>query len=77
MPILFLLKYTTNGLEDIISERSKGYARHAEEIKEMTTKELIEFIKFNPAILKRPLTVDDITETIYVGYNKFDLENLL
>lgn len=75
--VMNILKYAHNGFEDVISERSKVFQRHKEAIGEMKTKELINFIIDNPAVLKRPLLVDDVTKRIQVGYNLSELEELL
>ncbi len=75
--VRFLLKYAENGFEDIISTRSKMYEKYKQEIHDMTTPSLIEFIIQNPSILKRPLIVDDVTKTLVVGYNEISLEELL
>ncbi len=75
--VLNILKYAHNGFEDVISERSNAYQRHKDSICEMTTKELIQFIIDNPAVLKRPILVDDVTEKMQIGYNVVDLDELL
>ncbi len=75
--VSFLLKYAHNGFEDIISSRSKIYEKYKEELDDMTTPRLINFIIDNPSILKRPLIVDDVTENLIAGYNEITLEELL
>ncbi len=75
--VTHILKYTKNGFEDVISERSKIYNKYKGEIEEMKTKELIEFIIDNPSILKRPILVDDVTKSIKVGYNVIEMDELL
>ncbi len=75
--VRFLLKYAENGFEDIISTRSKMYEKYCDELYDMTTPSLINFIIQNPSILKRPLIVDDVSETLVVGYNEISLEELL
>ncbi len=75
--ILYILKYTENGFEDIISERSKVYELHKEELNQMTVNDYIDFIIDHPSILKRPIIVDDVTENILIGYNKYDMEMFL
>ena len=75
--VVNILKYAHNGFEDIISERSKIYLKYKDQLDEMTTKELINFIIANPSILKRPLLVDHAMEIILVGYNENDLEDEL
>ncbi len=75
--VMNILKYAHNGFEDVISERSKVFQRYKDEIAEMNTPDLINFIIDNPAVLKRPLLVDEVTERIQVGYNLSELEELL
>ncbi len=75
--VMNILKYAHNGFEDVISERSKVFQRYKDEIAEMKTPDLINFIIDNPAVLKRPLLVDEVTERIQVGYNLSELEELL
>lgn len=72
-----MLKYAKNGFEDVISERSKVYENNKEEIQNMSTKTLINFIIDNPAILKRPIIVDHVMETMLVGYNENDMNDLI
>ncbi len=75
--VSYLLKYAHNGFEDIISVRSKVYEKYKYQLEEMSTPKLIDFIIDNPSILKRPLIVDDVTETLIAGYNDILLEELL
>ncbi len=72
-----MLRFTTTGFEDIVSERSKIYIRYKEEIFNMKTSELIDFIIENPSILKRPILVDDVTETVKVGFNEEELNEYI
>ena len=66
-----ILIKSDNGTEDIISPRSKIVKESGIDIDNMTVKELIEFIRNNPSILKRPIMVDD--RKIQVGYNPDDI----
>ncbi len=75
--VKFILKYAHNGFEDIISTRSNMYEKYKDDLEEMTTPKLIDFIIDNPSVLKRPLIVDDATETLIAGYNEISLEELL
>ncbi len=43
----------------------------------MTTKELINFIIENPSMLKRPIIVDDVTESVKVGYSEHEYQEFL
>lgn len=62
-----ILIKSENGTEDIISPRSKIVKESGVDLESMTIKELIEFIRSNPSVLKRPIMVDD--NKIQVGYN--------
>ena len=62
-----ILIKSENGTEDIISQRSKIVKESGVDLDNMSVKELIEFIRNNPSVLKRPIMVDD--NKIQVGYN--------
>ena len=66
-----ILVKSENGTEDIISTRSKVVKDSGVKIEDLTIKELIEFIRQNPSVLKRPIMVDD--NKIQVGYNPEDI----
>ena len=66
-----ILIKSENGTEDIISSRSKIVKESGVDLDNMTVKELIEFIRQNPSVLKRPIMVDD--NKIQVGYNPEDI----
>ena len=66
-----ILVKTENGTEDIISSRSKIVKESGVDLESMTIRELINFIKENPSVLKRPIMVDD--RKIQVGYNPEDI----
>ena len=73
-----ILMYTENGVEDILSTRSKGYAELVEEgidFEELSLTELHYIIKRYPRILKTPIVV--AKETTLVGYKEEDIEMLL
>lgn len=72
-----MLKFTTTGFEEIVSERSKIYTRYKEKILHMKTSELVNFIIENPSILKRPILVDDITKSVKVGFNEEELNEYI
>ena len=69
--LLDMLMKSENGTEDIISTRSKVIKESNVDIDSMTIKELCNFIKENPSILKRPIMVDDTK--IQVGYNSEEI----
>lgn len=62
-----ILIKSENGTEDIISSRSKIVKESGVDLESMTINELINFIRNNPSVLKRPIMVDD--NKIQVGYN--------
>ena len=62
-----ILEKSENGTDDIISTRSKIIKEQNVDVESMTISELIEFIRNNPTVLKRPIMVDD--RKIQVGYN--------
>lgn len=66
-----ILAKTENGTEDIISKRSLIIKENKVDIDSMSINELIEFIRKNPSILKRPIMVDD--RRIRVGYNEEEI----
>ncbi len=69
--LMDILTKSENGTEDIISTRSKIVKESGVDIDSMTVKELIQFIKENPSVLKRPIMVDDTK--IQVGYNSEEI----
>ena len=67
-----ILTKSENGVEDIISTRSKVFKEKGMDIDNMKISELIRFIRDNPSVLKRPIMVDD--NKIQVGYNEEEIE---
>lgn len=61
------LERSENGTDDIVSRRSKAFQNNPLDLDEMKTTELIHYIQKNPAILKRPIMIDD--KRFLVGYN--------
>ena len=72
-----LLEFAPHGFSDIISKRSEVYLAFRSEFETMDEEEKKLFIIQHPAILKRPLIVDEVTETLYIGYNSFDIGQIL
>jgi len=66
-----ILEKSLNGTEDIISTKSKIIKEQKVDVNEMTVNQLIEFIRKNPSVLKRPIMVDD--RKIQVGYNSEEI----
>lgn len=70
-----ILIKSENGTDDIISSRSKIMKNNNIEIEDMKMNELLEFVKRNPTILKRPIIVDD--SKIQVGYNDEEIRSFI
>ncbi len=70
-----ILSKTENGTEDIISTRSNIIKSGNVQIDDMSVNELIDFIKKNPSILKRPIVVD--SSKIQVGYNEEEIRSFI
>ncbi len=66
-----ILKFTLNGVFDIISNRSKVVSESKLDIEAMTLNELYDFIIENPSALRRPLIFD--SENLQIGYNEDDI----
>ena len=62
-----ILTKSLDGTDEIISTRSKIIKENNIDLNSMSLNELLEFIKKNPTVLKRPIMVDD--KKIQVGYN--------
>lgn len=73
--IRYLLQRTENGSEDIISTRSKVFQELDQDLDDLTFSELIDFIKENPSVLKRPIIVDD--NSFVVGYDDDEITSFL
>ena len=66
-----LLERTENGTDDIISKRSKIIKENNIDIDAMSINDLMDFIKKNPSILKRPILIDE--RRFQVGYNEEEI----
>ncbi|MGI6734646.1 MAG: Spx/MgsR family RNA polymerase-binding regulatory protein [Bacilli bacterium] len=66
-----ILYKSENGTDDIISTRSKVIKEKNIDINDLTMSEVVQFIKENPSVLKRPIMVD--TNRIQVGYNSEEI----
>lgn len=73
--IRYLLMRTENGSEDIISTRSKVFQELDQDLDDLTFSELIDFIKVNPSVLKRPIIVDE--NSFVVGYDDDEITSFL
>jgi len=70
-----VISKSENGTDDIISNRSKIVQDSHIDFDDMTISELIDFIRKNPSVLKRPIIVDD--HRIQVGYNPEEIRTFI
>lgn len=70
-----ILEKSENGTEDIISKKSNIVKEGKVDVDNMTVKQLIEFVKNNPSVLKRPIILDD--RRIQVGYNPEEIRTFI
>ncbi|MCI2111615.1 MAG: transcriptional regulator Spx [Bacilli bacterium] len=70
-----VISKSENGTDDIISPRSKIVSENNIDFDDMTVSQLIDFIRKNPSVLRRPIIVDD--HRIQVGYNKEEIRTFI
>ena len=70
-----MLEKSENGTEDIISLRSKIIKEKNVKLDDMSVSEMIQFIRQNPTVLKRPIMVDD--NHIQVGYDTDEMTTFI
>ena len=68
-----ILIKTENGTDDIIATKSKIMKENNVDIGEMRISEMIEFVRKNPSVLRRPIIIDDDHDRVQVGYNEDDI----
>ena len=70
-----ILRMTEDGTEEIISTRSKLFAELDVKLDDLSLSQLIEIIQQQPALLKRPLMIDE--KRMQVGYNEDEIRRFL
>lgn len=70
-----ILRMTEDGTEEIISTRSKLFAELDVKLDDLSLSQLIEMIQQQPALLKRPLMIDE--KHMQVGYNEDEIRRFL
>ncbi|WP_066914126.1 transcriptional regulator Spx [Streptococcus sp. DD12] len=73
--ILKILAYTENGTEDIISTRSKVFQKLDLDLDDLSLKELVALIAEKPALLRRPILMDD--KRMQIGFNEDEIRTFL
>ena len=73
--IKYLLQRTENGTEDIISTRSKVFQEMNVDLNDMGLNELVQFIRENPSIMKRPIILNE--KNLVVGYDDDEITSFV
>jgi regulatory protein spx len=73
--LMEIIAKAEDGTTDIISPRSKIISENNIDFDDMTVSQLIEFIRKNPSILRRPIIVDD--HRLQVGYNAEEIRTFI
>lgn len=69
-----ILERCENGTDDIISKNSKIIRGTKLDLNSMKMNDLIDFIKTNPSVLKRPIVLDE--HHFLVGYNEEEIREI-
>ncbi len=72
-----ILRFSHNGLEDIISKRSKIIREKKIKINKLTTDEAINLVQTHPSILRRPILIQESMTQLIVGFNEESIEIFL
>lgn len=70
-----ILEKSENGTDDIISTKSKIVKEQKVDFDSMTISQMIDFVRKNPTVLKRPIMVDE--RRIQVGYNSEEIRTFI
>jgi regulatory protein spx len=70
-----VLSMTENGTEELISTRSKAYASLTISLNDLTLHKLLELLASNPALVRRPLLIDNTH--LQIGYNEDEIRCFL
>ena len=73
--LMEIISKAEDGTDDIISPRSKIVSENDIDFDNMTVSQLIEFIRKNPSVLRRPIIVDD--HRVQVGYNAEEIRTFI
>ncbi|BAU27471.1 regulatory protein spx [Aneurinibacillus soli] len=73
--LLEIIKMSHNGMDDILSTRSRKFKELDKDIEDMTVSELLEMLSEEPRLLRRPILFDG--EKLIVGYNRSAMQDLL
>ncbi len=69
--LMEILMRTENGMEDIVSSRSKVIQEDKVDLDSLSLNEAIDFLVENPSAMKRPIIVDE--RHFQIGYNEDEI----
>lgn len=69
--LMKILMRTENGLDDIVSKRSKVISEGKVDLDSLTINEAVDFLLENPSALKRPIIIDE--RHFQIGYNEDEI----
>lgn len=70
-----ILQMTEDGTEEIIYTRSKVFQKLNMDLDELSLKELLDLVKENPGLLRRPIMIDE--KRLQVGFNEDEIRRFL
>lgn len=70
-----ILQMTEDGTEEIISTRSRVFQKLNMDLDELSLKELLDLVKENPGLLRRPIMIDE--KRLQVGFNEDEIRRFL
>lgn len=70
-----ILQMTEDGTEEIISTRSKVFQKLNMDLDELSLKELLDLVKENPGLLRRPIMIDE--KRLQIGFNEDEIRRFL
>ncbi|MFJ8265053.1 transcriptional regulator SpxA [Peribacillus asahii] len=70
-----IFRMTEDGIDEIISTRSKAFEKLNINIESLSLQELYKIIKENQGLLKRPIILDE--KRLQVGYNEDEIRSFL
>ena len=70
-----MLRLTENGTTDLLSVQKSVYKQAADQLDEMSLRELYSFVASHPQILKSPIVVDD--NRIQIGFSEKEIRTFI
>ncbi|HJV45664.1 MAG TPA: Spx/MgsR family RNA polymerase-binding regulatory protein [Bacillota bacterium] len=73
--LLAIIKKTHNGIDDILSTRSRTFKELTIDIENLTVSEILQMLSEEPRLLRRPILIDE--DRLIIGYDRNAMEELL